>query len=335
MPTVGGEIYFESSYEQNCLVNAMCLGLAPHERLIRSAAAGPGNVVVLLGALTGRDGIGGASVLASAELGEGDEAKRPSVQIGDPFAEKKLLECCLELLDRGLLVSLQDLGAAGLTSVGVRDGQQGRGRARHRLSPVPLREPDMEPFEIMVSESQERMLCVVEPERVGEVLEVCERWEVLGDADRRGHRRATRCGCCTAATLVAELPVHVLVDDCPLYDLEPAAAIERSVRRAGGRAERQRAAGRGRCSRCSRSPNIASRRPVFEQYDPVVQSRTVRRPERGRRRRAGACRTASAHRGLDRRQRPAGGVRPARAARPRPSTSAPPTSPASAPSRSG
>ena len=94
----------------------MCLGLAPRERLIRSAAAGPGNVLVLLGALTGRDGIGGASVLASAELGEGDEAKRPSVQIGDPFAEKKLLECCLELLDRGLLVSLQDLGAAGLTS---------------------------------------------------------------------------------------------------------------------------------------------------------------------------------------------------------------------------
>ncbi|HUB05038.1 MAG TPA: AIR synthase related protein, partial [Solirubrobacteraceae bacterium] len=94
VPTVGGEIYFEGSYEQNCLVNAMCLGLAPHDRLIRSAAAGPGNVVVLLGALTGRDGIGGASVLASAELGEGDEAKRPSVQIGDPFTEKKLLECC-------------------------------------------------------------------------------------------------------------------------------------------------------------------------------------------------------------------------------------------------
>src|SRR5207245_9432386 len=98
VPTVGGEVYFEGPYEQNCLVNAMCRGLAPRERLIRAAAAGPGNVVVLLGALTGRDGIGGASVLASAELGDGDEAKRPSVQIGDPFSEKKLLECCLELL---------------------------------------------------------------------------------------------------------------------------------------------------------------------------------------------------------------------------------------------
>src|ERR671920_1109689 len=109
--TVGGEIYFEEPYEQNCLVNAMCVGLIERDRLIRSAAAGVGNVLVLFGARTGRDGIGGASVLASAELGEGDADKRPSVQIGDPFEEKKLLECSLELLDRGLLVSLQDLGA--------------------------------------------------------------------------------------------------------------------------------------------------------------------------------------------------------------------------------
>ena len=170
VPTVGGEIYFEHSYEQNCLVNAMCLGLAPHDRLIRSAAAGPGNVVVLLGALTGRDGIGGASVLASAELGEGDEAKRPSVQIGDPFSEKKLLECCLELLDRELLVSLQDLGAAGLTSAASEMASKGGVGLTLDLCQIPLREPGMEPFEIMVSESQERMLCVATPERVGEVL---------------------------------------------------------------------------------------------------------------------------------------------------------------------
>src|SRR6476619_2599787 len=116
VPNVGGEVYFEAPYEQNCLVNAMCVGLVPRERLIRSAAAGPGNLLVLLGAATGRDGIGGASVLASAELDEADESKRPSVQIGDPFEESRLVECCLELLDAGLLVSLQDLGAAGLTS---------------------------------------------------------------------------------------------------------------------------------------------------------------------------------------------------------------------------
>ena len=179
VPTVGGEIYFEQSYEQNCLINAMCVGLAPRERLIRSAAAGPGNVIVLLGALTGRDGIGGASVLASAELGEGDEAKRPSVQIGDPFTEKKLLECCLELLDRELLASLQDLGAAGLTSSASEMASKGRVGLDIDVSRVPLREPGMRPFETMVSESQERMLCVVEPERVAAVLGVCERWEVL------------------------------------------------------------------------------------------------------------------------------------------------------------
>src|SRR5437588_2654168 len=220
VPTVGGEIYFESSYEQNCLINAMCLGLAPTERLIRSAATGPGNVVVLLGALTGRDGIGGASVLASAELGDGDEAKRPSVQIGDPFEEKKLMECSLELLDRGLLVALQDLGAAGLTSAAAEMASKGGVGVDIDVSRVPLREPGMEPFEIMISESQERMLCVVEPERVGLLMSVCERWEVL----------ATTIGAVTDddrlrvldhGVAVAELPVHVLVDDCPLYDLQP------------------------------------------------------------------------------------------------------------------
>src|SRR5213596_2264907 len=180
--TVGGEIYFEHPYEQNCLINAMCLGIAPHERLTKSAAAGVGNHVVLLGALTGRDGIGGASVLASAELGEGDESKRPSVQIGDPFAEKKLLECCLELLDRGLLVSLQDLGAAGLTSSASEMASKGSVGIDLDVARVPLREADMEPFEIMVSKSQERMMCVCEPARLADVLAVCARWEVHGTA---------------------------------------------------------------------------------------------------------------------------------------------------------
>src|SRR5580704_17188 len=221
VPTVGGELYFESSYEQNCLVNAMCLGLAPHERLIRSAAAGPGNVLVLLGALTGRDGIGGASVLASAELGEGDAAKRPSVQIGDPFAEKKLLECCLELLESELLVSLQDLGAAGLTSSSSEMASKGGVGLDIDVARVPLREPGLEPFEIMVSESQERMLCVVEPRRVDEVIAVCERWETLatpiGTVNDSGRLRVL-----SGDSVAADLPVSILVDDCPLYELEPA-----------------------------------------------------------------------------------------------------------------
>src|SRR5437588_1827042 len=176
--TVGGEVYFEGPYETNCLVNAMCVGLIERDRLIRSAAAGVGNLLVLFGALTGRDGIGGASVLASAELGEGDEAKRPSVQIGDPFSEKKLLECSLELLERGLLVSLQDLGAAGLTSSSAEMASKGGVGIDIDVEKVPLREAGMEPFEIMISESQERMLCVVAPARVGAVMEVCQHWEV-------------------------------------------------------------------------------------------------------------------------------------------------------------
>ncbi|HEX5895081.1 MAG TPA: AIR synthase-related protein, partial [Thermoleophilaceae bacterium] len=178
VPTVGGEVYFEPAYEQNCLVNAMCVGLARRDRLIRSAAAGVGNKLVLLGARTGRDGIGGASVLASAELSEDDASKRPTVQIGDPFEESKLVECCLELLDGELLASLQDLGAAGLSSSSSEMASKGGVGLDIDVSRVPLREPDMEPFEIMISESQERMLCVVEPEQLHDVLTLCDRWEV-------------------------------------------------------------------------------------------------------------------------------------------------------------
>src|SRR5438309_7788596 len=218
--TVGGEIYFEAPYEQNCLVNAMCLGIAPHERLTKSAAAGVGNHVVLLGALTGRDGIGGASVLASAELGEGDEAKRPSVQIGDPFEEKKLIECCLELLDRDLLASLQDLGAAGLTSSSSEMASKGEVGIDLDMAKVPLREADMEPFEIMISESQERMLCVVEPGKLDAVLDVCTKWEVratdIGEVTDSRRLRVLDGG-----DVVGDLPVEVLVDDCPTYALEP------------------------------------------------------------------------------------------------------------------
>jgi phosphoribosylformylglycinamidine synthase subunit PurL len=277
VPTVGGEIYFEPSYEQNCLINAMCLGLAPHERLIRSAAAGPGNVLMLLGALTGRDGIGGASVLASAELGEGDAAKRPSVQIGDPFAEKKLLECCLELLDSELLVSLQDLGAAGLTSSASEMAAKGGLGLDIDVSRVPLREAGLEPFEIMVSESQERMLCVVAPDRVPEVIAVCQRWETLatpiGEVNDSGRLRVL-----AGPQVAADLPVGILVDDCPLYDLEPCPPSEQlygpGPALIGADLDQARI-----LLALMASANIASRRPVFEQYDPVVQSRTVRRPD--------------------------------------------------------
>jgi phosphoribosylformylglycinamidine synthase len=191
--TVGGEIHFDQSYESNCLVNAMCVGIANPDELMRCAATGVGNRVILFGALTGRDGIGGASVLASAELGEDDADKRPTVQIGDPFAEKKVLEACLELIDSELLVALQDLGAAGLTSSASEMAAQGGVGLDLDVAKVPLREADMEPFEIMVSESQERMLAIVEPAKVAAVLEVCERWELLatdiGEVTDHGNMR--------------------------------------------------------------------------------------------------------------------------------------------------
>jgi phosphoribosylformylglycinamidine synthase II len=277
VPTIGGEIYFEPSYEQNCLINAMAVGIAPHHRLTSAAAAGIGNVVILFGALTGRDGIGGASVLASAELGEGDDAKRPTVQIGDPFTEKKLMECSLELLDLGLLASLQDLGAAGLTSSASEMASKGEVGLDIDVAKVPLREADMEPFEIMVSESQERMLCVVEPPLIDAVLEVCEKWEVLatviGEVTDTHSFRILRDG-----DVIGELPVPLLVDDCPLYDLEPEPPAV-SLYRGGVQRLAAEATPAESLLALVGSANIASRRPVFEQYDPVVQSRTVRRPE--------------------------------------------------------
>jgi phosphoribosylformylglycinamidine synthase II len=277
VPTVGGEVYFEGPYEQNCLVNAMALGLAERERLVRSAAAGVGNVLLLFGASTGRDGIGGASVLASAELDETDEDKRPTVQVGDPFQEKKLLECSLELLERGLLVSLQDLGAAGLTSSAAEMASKGEVGIDLDVAKVPLREPGMEPFEVMVSESQERMLCVVEPGNVDAVVALCEKWEVnsaaIGTVTDTNRMRVF-----DGEELVGDMPVRALVDDCPLYDLAPAkpATPIYAPPTATLAAE---ASPREVLLALLASPNIASRRPLFEQYDAIVQSRTVRRPE--------------------------------------------------------
>jgi phosphoribosylformylglycinamidine synthase len=293
VPTIGGEVYFEAPYEQNCLVNAMALGIAKREQLVTSAAVGIGNVVLLFGASTGRDGIGGASVLASAELGEDDD-KRPTVQVGDPFEEKKLMECSLELLEHGLLVSLQDLGAAGLTSSAAEMASKGEVGIDIDVASVPLREADMEPFEIMVSESQERMLCVVEPANVAAVLELCEKWEVggapIGTVTDTAQMRIFKAG-----RLVGCMPVRALVDDCPLYDLEPVkpegmpypapkALLSPKPSRGDAVSARDDGVAGGWTGSelllaLLSSANIASRRPLFEQYDSVVQSRTVRRPE--------------------------------------------------------
>ncbi|HEY7258436.1 MAG TPA: phosphoribosylformylglycinamidine synthase subunit PurL [Gaiellales bacterium] len=273
--TVGGEVEFDPAYEHNCLVNAMCVGLLPADRLTSARAGGAGNLVVLYGSRTGRDGIGGASVLASQGFGEDSAAKRPSVQIGDPFTGKKLIECTLELLDRGLLEALQDLGAAGLASSTAEMASSGGVGIDIDLSRVPLREPGMEPFEIMISESQERMAAVVAPERWPDVEETCRRWEVdatvIGGVTRSGHLRAFHAG-----EQVGDIPVTALTDDCPRYEVErsrPARLRDEPLPRATTGSDPDVA-----LRALLGSVEIGSRRWVFRQYDHLVGSGTVVRP---------------------------------------------------------
>jgi phosphoribosylformylglycinamidine (FGAM) synthase-like enzyme len=178
VPTVGGEVVFDECYRENPLVNVLCLGVLPVERLVLAKAEGVGNVAVLLGSATGRDGIGGASVLASAGFSEGDEAKRPSVQVGDPYEEKRLIEACLELLDAGLAVGVQDLGAAGISCAASETAAKTGAGMDVDLARMPKREPGMNSVEVMTSESQERMLAIVTPDNLEAVLGLCRRWEI-------------------------------------------------------------------------------------------------------------------------------------------------------------
>jgi phosphoribosylformylglycinamidine synthase II len=255
--TVGGEAVFDEAYEHNCLVNAMCVGLLPARRLTRAGAAGDGNLIVLYGATTGRDGIGGASVLASQELGDGAEQKRPSVQIGDPFTGKKLIEASLELVEGGLVTSLQDCGAAGLASSLAEMAREGAGVDVH-LERVPLREADLEPWEIMISESQERMVAVVEPARLAAVRAVLDKWElhdtVIGSVTATGELR-----CFFHGDLEGAIPAAFLTEECPRYELEQEAQPPRPARAVA-------------------LTNHESKEWIYEQYDQLVQSRTVRRP---------------------------------------------------------
>ncbi|MHB8681484.1 MAG: phosphoribosylformylglycinamidine synthase subunit PurL [Acidimicrobiales bacterium] len=226
VPTVGGELTFSPSYSRNPLVNVLCLGVMPKDRLVLAQASGAGNLAVLLGSTTGRDGIGGVSVLASAGFaeGEGDSDKRPSVQVGDPFEEKRLIEACLELLDRHLVVGIQDLGGAGLScATSETAGRAGMGMDVD-VSAVARREPAMEPFEVMTSESQERMLAIVTPADLASVIEVCGRWEVRASvvgtvtepgADGVGRLRILER---PGGAVLADVPAASLSDDAPLYD---------------------------------------------------------------------------------------------------------------------
>ncbi len=221
VPTVGGETVFDKTYSGNPLVNVLCLGLMPADRLVLGQASGEGNLAVLLGASTGRDGIGGVSVLASASFGDEEEEaeKRPSVQVGDPFEEKRLIEACLALLDAGLVVGIQDLGGAGLTCATSETASRGGAGMDVDVAAVPRREPGMEPFEVLTSESQERMLAIVSPDGLDDVLAICDRWDVQASVVGRvteGGLLRVRDG--ADGEVLAELPAASLHEDAPLYD---------------------------------------------------------------------------------------------------------------------
>jgi phosphoribosylformylglycinamidine synthase subunit PurL len=272
VPTVGGEAVFGETYRSNPLVNAMCVGLLPTERVLRARASGVGNLVVLYGATTGRDGIGGASVLASQELSDEDEDKRPTVQIGDPFTGKKLIEASLELVEGGLVDSLQDLGAAGIASALAEMGDRGAVGIDVHLDRVPLREPDLEPVEVMLSESQERMVAVVPRNRLEAVSLVCRKWELecaaIGEVTESGELRAF-----VEAELVGALPVRHLTEETPRYRVESSPrALEAPGKHAPIPAQAEDLLA------LLTSPNLRSRTSVFERYDHLVGSRTVRRP---------------------------------------------------------
>ncbi|MFL5797171.1 MAG: phosphoribosylformylglycinamidine synthase subunit PurL [Actinomycetota bacterium] len=278
VPTVGGEIAFAAAHTANPTVNVMCVGLARAERLMRGRAEGEGNLLVLIGGRTGRDGIGGVSVLASRTIEDDAGDSRPSVQIGDPFTEKLLIECCLELIERDLLIGLQDLGGAGLTCAVSESASRAGMGADVDLDAVPLRQAGMEPFEILTSESQERMLGVVEPDRFDEVAAVCEKWglppAVIGRVAGHGNLRARR-----GDEVVAEVPARSLAEEGPTYrrlmrepdELDAMAEDDptfATVTTPPGEAFLTLLA----------SPNVASKRWAFEQYDSIVGGQTVQGP---------------------------------------------------------
>ena len=267
---VGGEAVFDEAYRDNCLVNAMCVGLLPVERLMRAKATVAGHLVVLYGATTGRDGIGGASVLASQELDDAAADKRPSVQIGDPFTGKKLIEASVELVSSGLVESLQDCGAAGIAS-SLSEMAADLGIDVH-LDRVPLREEGMEPWEVMISESQERMIAIVRPGMLEAVEAVLDRWELrhaaIGEVTDTGELRAF-----WDDEVVGQIPARLLTEECPRYEVAQARRTpppEREITRAPAASEA--------LVELLASPALRSREFVYRRYDQLVGSRTVRRP---------------------------------------------------------
>jgi phosphoribosylformylglycinamidine synthase len=280
IPTVGGEVAFDESYSGNPLVNVFCLGIARHEDIIKGSASGPGNPVYYVGAKTGRDGIHGAT-MASAEFDDKSQEKRPAVQVGDPFTEKLLLEACLEVMATGALVGIQDMGAAGLTCSTSEMGSRGGVGVEIDVQHVPQRETGMTPYEIMLSESQERMLMVVKRGRERGVEQIFEKWDLhavrIGEV-RAEHTLVVR----QRGQVAAEIPNRALTDEAPVYNrpiarpawLDDVASLDLSALRASPDASRT-------LSTLLASPTIASKHWIYCQYDHMVRTNTIVLPGLG------------------------------------------------------
>ncbi|MDF1793107.1 MAG: phosphoribosylformylglycinamidine synthase subunit PurL [Thalassobaculaceae bacterium] len=275
VPTVAGEVNFHPAYNGNILVNAMTVGLAQADRIFYSAAAGPGNSVVYVGAKTGRDGIHGAT-MASKEFDEDSEEKRPTVQVGDPFTEKLLLEACLELMERDCIIAIQDMGAAGLTSSSVEMADKGGLGIELDLDRVPVREEGMTAYEIMLSESQERMLIIIRPESADEARAVFDKWDldfaVIGTVTETGHIVLKKDG-----EVQCDIPVEPLVGEAPEYDRPHVPTAARPVIAAGDVPAPKAPLGEVLATLMS-CPDMASRRWIWEQYDHLVMGDTMIRP---------------------------------------------------------
>ncbi len=286
LPNIGGEVYFDDTYLGNPLVNALCVGVLRADSIKLAKADGPGNLVVLFGARTGGDGIGGASVLASATFEAEGETKRPSVQVGDPFTEKVLIECCLEIFAADLVVGIQDLGAAGLSCATTELAAAGTGGMDVELDLVPLRDPTLTPEEILMSESQERMMAVVTPEHLDAFLAVCAKWDVTAtvigtvtavsaeEEERGGRLRMTWHG-----EKIVDLPPRSAADEGPVYQrpierpLDQDAVVE--IDGAGLPRPRNGDELRSLLLRLVAAPNLADKSWVTDQYDRYVMGNTV------------------------------------------------------------
>jgi phosphoribosylformylglycinamidine synthase len=293
IPTIGGEIGFDESYTGNPLVNVFCLGIARADEIIKGTASGTGNAVYYVGAKTGRDGIHGAT-MASAEFDEKSAEKRPAVQVGDPFMEKLLLEACLEVMKSGALVGIQDMGAAGLTCSTCEMGSRGGAGVEIDVSLVPQRETGMTPYEIMLSESQERMLLVVKKGREADVEQIFDKWDLhavrIGEVTAGGRLRVKNRG-----QVVADIPNRALTDEAPMYSRPMAApSYIADVQQLDLAKLGPPPAPREVFTRLLTSPGIASKRWVYRQYDHMVRTNTLVLPGMG----AGVVRVKGTSRAL-------------------------------------